>query len=464
MTTLIKNGTLVTADAEYIADILVEDGKIQAIGQDLGASADQVIDAQGKYVLPGGVDPHVHLSFEFNGAKVRGFESSKAAAAGGTTTVIEFVNQIRGKGLVDSVEDYRKANADGVAAVDYSFHAVMTDPRPEVIEEIPDLAKAGYPVMKLFMAYKGMFFHADDDAILKSLLKAKEAGVTVMVHAENADAIDVLQRQLIAEGKTEPYYHAVSRPPIVEAEATRRAIYLAQLADAPLYIAHVTCREAVEEIAAAHSKGQPVLGGTVSIGCVESCVSRMLPEALEKYSALHPKVSYEIYSADGDDIREKLDRGELDFGILLEPVEAAKYDYLRLPYWETWGIVMRKDDLLAEKNAIGKEEVLSIPLILPRREIVQDNIAGWFEVERNRLNIFAGHNLLNNAALLVEAGLGYAVCVGGAFEIRGGENLCFVPFTPERNTGHVMTWKKNRVFHSAASQFRDYIRENIAIL
>lgn len=264
MTTLIKNGTLVTADAEYIADILVEDGKIQAIGQNLGTSADQVIDARGKYVLPGGVDQHVHFSFEFNGAKVRGFESSKAAAAGGTTTVIEFVNQIRGKGLVDSVEDYRKANADGVAAVDYSFHAVMTDPRPEVIEEIPDLAKAGYPVMKLFMAYKGMFFHADDDAILKSLLKAKEAGVTVMVHAENADAIDVLQRQLVAAGKTGPYYHAVSRPPIVEAEATRRAIYLAQLADAPLYIAHVTCREAAEEIAAAHSKGQPVLGETCS--------------------------------------------------------------------------------------------------------------------------------------------------------------------------------------------------------
>ena len=264
MTTLIKNGTLVTPDAEYVADILVENGIIRSIGQNLDSSADQVIDAQGKFVLPGGVDQHVHFSFEFNGAKVRGFESSRAAAAGGTTTVIEFVNQIRGKGLVDSVEDYRKANADGIAAVDYSFHAVMTDPRPEVIEEIPDLAKAGYPVMKLFMAYKGMFFHADDDAILKSLLKAKDAGVTVMVHAENADAIDVLQRQLIAQGKTEPYYHAVSRPPIVEAEATRRAIYLAQLADAPLYIAHVTCREAVEEIAAAHSKGQPVLGETCS--------------------------------------------------------------------------------------------------------------------------------------------------------------------------------------------------------
>lgn len=211
MTTLIKNGTLVTAETEYAADILIQDGKVQSIGQNMTDAADQVIDAAGKYVLPGGVDQHVHFSFEFNGAKVRGFQSSAAAAAGGTTTVIEFVNQLRGKGLLASVEDYRKENADNVAAVDYSFHAVMTDPRPGVIEEIPDLAKAGYPVMKLFMAYKGMFFHAGDDTILQCLLKAKDAGVTVMVHAENADAIDVLQRQLIAAGKKEPIYHAVSQ-------------------------------------------------------------------------------------------------------------------------------------------------------------------------------------------------------------------------------------------------------------
>ncbi len=207
-----------------------------------------------------------------------------------------------------------------------------------------------------------------------------------------------------------------------------------------------------------------LVGGTVSIGCVESCVSRMLPEVLKDFSALHPKVSYELYSADGDDIREKLDRGELDFGILVEPVEAAKYDCLRLPYWETWGLLMRKDDPLAERETIGREEILSIPLILPRREIVQDNIAGWFGVDRSQLNIFASQTLLNNAALLVEAGLAYSVCVGGAFEIRGGENLRFVPFAPERTTGHVMAWKKNRVFHSAASQFRDYVKETKAVI
>ena len=206
------------------------------------------------------------------------------------------------------------------------------------------------------------------------------------------------------------------------------------------------------------------LSGTVSLGCVESCVSQMLPEVLETFSQRHPGVRYEIYSADGDDIREKLDRGELDFGVLLEPIEAAKYDYIRLPYWETWGLLMRRDHPLADQAFVGRKELLSIPLSLPRREIVQDNIAGWFGVERSHLNIFAGHNLINNAALLVEAGLCCAVCVGGAFTIRGGEQLCFRPFTPERITGHVLAWKRNRVFHSAASRFRDYIREAKAVL
>ena len=206
-----------------------------------------------------------------------------------------------------------------------------------------------------------------------------------------------------------------------------------------------------------------LLGGTVAVGCVESRVSRMLPKVLTGFSSRYPKVKYELYSADGDDIREKLDRGDLDFGILVEPVESAKYDFFRLPYWETWGVVMRKDDPLAQKEAIQKEDLLSIPLILPRREIVQDHIAGWFGVDRSRLNVFAGHNLINNAALLAEAGLGYVVCVGGSFEIRGGENLCFIPLSPERTTGHVLAWKKNRVFHSAANRFRDFIQKTEAV-
>jgi dihydropyrimidinase len=205
MSVLIKNGIIVTEENEFKGDIFLHGETIKAIGENLNMEADEVIDAQGKYILPGGVDQHVHFSFSYKGSKVRGFETSNAAALGGTTTVIEFVNQTQGKGLVESIDDYRKTDVDGIAMVDYSFHSVMTDPRPEVIEEIPKLAQAGYPTMKLFMAYKGMFFHADDDAILQALYKGKEAGITVMVHAENAEMIDVLSKKLIAQGKTGPY-------------------------------------------------------------------------------------------------------------------------------------------------------------------------------------------------------------------------------------------------------------------
>ena len=265
MAVLIKNGTVVTAEGEGIADVYVKGETIAAVGEDLQPGAgDEVVDATGKYILPGGVDQHVHFSFTYNGSKVRGFETSNAAAVGGTTTLIEFVNQEKGKGLVETIDAYRKTDADGISMVDYAFHMVMTDPREEVIDEIPAMVEAGYPTMKLFMAYKGMFFHADDDAILKALYKGKEAGVTIMVHAENADMIDVATKKLIAEGKTGPYYHAVSRPPVVEAEATRRAIYLAEMADAPLYVVHVTCREALEEIKAAYSRGQRIFGETCS--------------------------------------------------------------------------------------------------------------------------------------------------------------------------------------------------------
>ena len=264
MSVLIQNGIVVTSENEVKADVYIEGETIQAIGESLQVAADEVVDATGKYILPGGVDQHVHFSFTYKGSKVRGFETSHAAAVGGTTTLIEFVNQEPGKGLVQSIDEYRKSDVDGIAMVDYSFHSVMTDPRPEVIQEIPELAKAGYPTMKLFMAYKGMFFHADDDAILKALYQGRDAGITIMVHAENADMIDVLTQQLVAEGKVEPYYHAVSRPPVVEAEATRRAIYLAQLADAPLYVVHVSAREALEEIKKANHNGQQIFGETCS--------------------------------------------------------------------------------------------------------------------------------------------------------------------------------------------------------
>lgn len=264
MNKLIKNGKIITDSDEYFADIYIENGKIKTIGQDLLYNYAEIIDAEGMYVMPGGIDQHVHFSFEYNGEKVRGFETSKAAAVGGTTTVIEFINQVLGKGLLDSIEDYKKAEVEGKASVDYNFHGIITDPQDSVFKEMENLVSAGYTTIKLFMAYKGMFFHADDDVILKALKAAKNSGITIMVHAENADAIDVLQKELIAEGKTAPYYHAVSRPPLVEAEATKRAIYLSQIAEAPIYIVHVSCKEAMNEVKNAYISGLPVFGETCS--------------------------------------------------------------------------------------------------------------------------------------------------------------------------------------------------------
>ncbi len=262
MSILIKNGTIVTAVDEFIGDIFIEDEKISAVGKNLNLKADEVVDASGKYVLPGGIDQHVHYSFDYKGERVRGFETSNAAIVGGTTTVIEFVNQEPGKGIAETIEQFDEKEASRYAMVDYSFHGVVCDANDQVFAEIPTLPSKGISTIKLFMAYKGLPFHSDDETIFKALLASKEAGVTVMVHAENGDVIDYLQKEFLRQGKTEPYYHALSRPPLVEEEATQRAIYLAALADAPIYIVHVTSKGAMEVIRDSFIKGIPVFGET----------------------------------------------------------------------------------------------------------------------------------------------------------------------------------------------------------
>lgn len=262
MRKLIKNGNIVTANDEFVGDILIEEEKIVAIGKELETPVDEIYDAKGKYVLPGGVDQHVHYSFEFKGERVRGFETSNAAIAGGTTTVVEFINQEQGKGMADTIFEVDKKEVAHQAMVDYSYHAVICDPVDRTFEEISDLPNRGISTVKLFMAYKGMPFHSDDEALYKALKKAKDAGVTVMVHCENADVIDILQRELVSEGKTDPYYHAVSRPARVELEATQRVINLAALVGAPVYIVHVTAQNVMEAIRTAQNEGIPVYGET----------------------------------------------------------------------------------------------------------------------------------------------------------------------------------------------------------
>ena len=201
------------------------------------------------------------------------------------------------------------------------------------------------------------------------------------------------------------------------------------------------------------------VGGTVSVACVESSASLLLPEAISAFGREYPLVKYELYSADGDDIREKLDRGSVDLGILIEPVETAKYDFVRLPFCERWGIAMRKDAPLARREVLMTEDMQGLPLIVPRRSIVVEEIAKWLGVEAERLNIVASHNLPTNGLLLVRQGIGYLICVQGSLSIRPTESICFIPLAPERMTQHVLAWKKNRVFGTATTKFLQFLRE-----
>lgn len=262
MKTIIRGGRVLTASSELNADVLFENGKITQIGTDIDIQDANIIDASGKFVFPGGVDQHVHYSFEFKGEKVRGFETSNAAALGGTTTVIEFVNQKKGMGLVETINEYDKNEVRENAMVDYAFHAIITDTSVNVFDEIKKLPEHGISTVKLFMAYKGLFFHMDDDSIIQALKAGKEAGVTIMVHAENADLIDILQKECIQKGQYQPIYHAESRPPLAETEATERAINLAKAMDAPLYIVHVTTKGAVDAIKRAKDEGYRINGET----------------------------------------------------------------------------------------------------------------------------------------------------------------------------------------------------------
>ncbi|WMM26000.1 dihydropyrimidinase [Tissierella sp. MB52-C2] len=255
---IIKNGNIITSENEYIADILVEGEKIIAIGKELDIAGHEVVDATGKYVFPGGVDEHVH----YNSFNSLGYETSHAALVGGTTTVGDFVVQPVGVGLKDSIINYKRDCLDGVATVDYVLHGIIMDPCEESIEDLVNMPSVGVSSVKLFMAYKGMPYYVSDEWIFKALCTGKESGVTIMVHAENADIIDVLTKQLIAEGKTEPKYFGDSRPVLSEAEATSRAIYMAKMAKAPIFVVHVTNQKAVEVIREAYNEGVSAYGET----------------------------------------------------------------------------------------------------------------------------------------------------------------------------------------------------------
>jgi len=262
MRTLIKNGTVVTAAESYPADLLLADGRIVLMGQALPADGAEVVDARGKFILPGAIDVHTHMELPFGGTVASDdfYSGQKAAAFGGTTTHLDFVIQDKGETLHQAVERWHR-KSDHKAVIDFGYHMAITDLTPAVMDEIPSLAAEGITTLKLFMAYKGLF-QVDDSTLFKALMKAAEAGMMVMVHAENGDAIDVLVKQAIAQGHYTPEWHALTRPAWAEAEATMRATALAGIAGAPLYVVHVTNALEVDQIAYGRARGLSVMGET----------------------------------------------------------------------------------------------------------------------------------------------------------------------------------------------------------
>lgn len=262
MPTIIRGGTVVTAADTIRADILIEGERIAAVGAIPDQPGAEVIDAAGCYVFPGGVDVHTHLDMPWrHTATADDWESGTiAAACGGTTTVVDFATQERGGSLRAALDAWH-ARADGRSVIDYGFHLAVIDWRDDVAAELPLVVDAGVSSLKLYMAYKGVLM-IDDAGLFRAMHVARDSGALTMVHAENGDVIDVLSQSYLASGQTGPLYHCLAHPPEAEAEATRRAIALAGIAGAPLYVVHLTCAGALAEVRAARDAGQAVYAET----------------------------------------------------------------------------------------------------------------------------------------------------------------------------------------------------------
>jgi dihydropyrimidinase len=335
MRTLIKNGTVVTASDQYRGDVLLEDEKIAVIGTTLDLHADTIIDASGKYVLPGGIDVHTHLDMPFGGTtSADDFESgTRAAAFGGTTSVVDFAIQYRGQTLHHALETWAK-KAEGKAVIDYGFHMIITQLDDQVEGEMDALVRQGVTSFKLFMAYPGVFM-LDDASIFKALLRTGKNGGSICMHAENGGVIDVLVQRALAEGKTAPKYHALTRPSRAEAEATHRAIALAEIADVPIYIVHLSSADALQMVTEARDRGLPA--------CAETCPQYLF-------------LSYDNYEEPGfagakyvmsPPLREKSNQDQLWRGLAFDDLQVISTDHC--PF------------CMKEQKELGKNDFSKIP-------------------------------------------------------------------------------------------------------
>ncbi len=362
MTILIKNGTVVTASDTYPGDVYIEGEHISMIGVNLDVEADRVIDARGRYVIPGGIDVHTHLDMPFGGTtSADDFETGTIAAAfGGTTSLVDFAIQYKGEHLHDAWETWM-GKAQGKAVIDYGFHMIMTDLNDKTEKEMDSLVREGVTSFKLFMAYPGVFM-LDDASIFKALLRTGENGGTICMHAENGGVIDVLVQRALAKGQTAPKYHALTRPPRAEAEATHRAIALAEIADVPIYIVHLSSSEALEMVTEARDRGLPAFA--------ETCPQYLF-------------LSYDNYEESGFDgakyvmsppLRDKEKQDELWRGIKFNDLQVVSTDHC--PF------------CMKEQKELGKNDFSAIPNGAPgietRMSLVYDGGVHGGRITMNR--------------------------------------------------------------------------------
>ncbi len=315
MSILIKNGRIITAADDYIADIFIEGEKIKMIGSTLDVKADKIIDAKNKLVMPGGIDPHVHLDMPFMGTfSSDNYETgTRAALFGGTTMVIDFILQTQGKSLYSALNEW-KGRSDGNAVGDYSFHMAVTDFNENTKEEIKDMIeKEGITSFKTFMAYKGALM-IDDRQMVGLMNEVKTRGGMVTVHATNGDMIDFLVNKHKAEGKLSPLYHYISQPEITEAEATGRFADMAYYTGCPAYVVHMTCEGALNHIRAVEKRNQKVY--------VETCIQYLVLDA-----SLYDKGFESAKWVMSPPLREKKDQATLWAGINQGTVQIVATDH-----------------------------------------------------------------------------------------------------------------------------------------
>ena len=334
MKTLIRNGRIITAIDDYNADVLIEDEVISVIGAKLEMEVDRVIDAAGKLVIPGGIDPHTHMELPFGGTSSSDdfFTGTRAAAFGGTTTIIDFAVQNKGESMTQGVDKWH-AKAEGKTAIDYSFHLITTDFEDGAERDMYQLMDEGITSFKLFMAYPGVFL-ADDATIFRAMSAAGERGGLICMHAENGVVINEIIKRALASGHTAPKYHALTRPTIAEAEGVHRAIAIAEMAESPVYIVHLSCADALNKVREARDRG---------INAFAETCPQYLFLSIDDYGEGFEGAKYVMTPP----LREKSNQAELWKGLKMDDLQVISTDHC--PF------------CMKEQKELGKDDFSKIP-------------------------------------------------------------------------------------------------------